>query len=107
MKMLRLCIVSMSMLGFCWLLGEANPGLSLLPSAYADVAGPVFKLRKPAKLHADAFGASEVLEVVWTGDRGVWLDKQGVWVQLRMKKTNHIGWIHYKYLMPASMNTGQ
>ncbi|MDX8397866.1 MAG: SH3 domain-containing protein [Mariprofundaceae bacterium] len=105
MKVIKLCIVSVSLFVCTMLLEVSDANISGLTEAYAEVAGPVFKLRKTAKLHAAGLGASNVLELVWEGDVCVWLDKQGKWIQVRMKKTSHIGWIYYKYLMPASMQT--
>ncbi|MBL4775627.1 MAG: SH3 domain-containing protein [Mariprofundus sp.] len=104
MIIIKRCVLILSLFSFCMLAGFAgDSNVSWVTEAQAGAEGPLFKLRKPAKLHVTALGASEVLEIVWTNATCVWLDKQGVWVQVRMQDTDHIGWIHYKYLMPASM----
>ncbi|TLS74195.1 SH3 domain-containing protein [Mariprofundus erugo] len=63
--------------------------------------GPLLKLSKSAKLHADASGSSRVLKIVGRGETGVWLDKVDVWVKLRMDRGGRTGWIHQSYLVPA------
>ncbi len=70
-----------------------------------SVSGPKLKLLKHAKLHVAASGPSEVREIVRKNSTGVWLDKQSVWVQIRMDKNGHVGWIHHSYLAPATINS--
>ena len=69
-----------------------------------SVSGPKLKLLKHAKLHIAASGPSEVREIVRKNSTGVWLDKESVWVQIRMDKNGHVGWIHHSYLAPAKIN---
>jgi len=85
----------------CALIDDAYPVFSPVAVAHAEADGPALKLKKAAKLHADPAGQSPVLEIVYANDIGVWLDKVGVWVQVRMKKNGRVGWIHYSYLKPA------
>jgi len=103
MRSMRLFILTVSLFSVGLLSEAIVPSLSPISVANAEVAGPVFKLKKAAKLHAGPSGPSAVLKVVWADATCVWLDKQGVWVQVRMKKSGRIGWIHHSYLKPASM----
>jgi len=105
MSVIKLAMVAVCMFVFGLLAEGIDSNISWVAEAHAEVEGPLFKLRKTAKLHVAALGASDVRELVWQGDVCVWLDKQGKWVQVRMQKTSHVGWIYYKYLRPASMQT--
>jgi len=106
MKTMRLLTITVSLFTFCALAGGTHPTFGLVSVANAEVEGPAFKLKKPAKLHVAASGPSKVSEIVMKNAVCIWLDKKDVWVQVRMKKTGHIGWIHHSYLAPASMATG-
>jgi len=101
MQMMRLLIMTVTLFSFGALAQIVHPAFSALPVANAAEDWPALKLRQPAKLHGDASGSSAVLETVWTHETCIWLDKRDVWVQVRMKKDGHIGWIHQSYLAPA------
>ena len=103
MRTMRLFILTVSLFSFGLLSEAVSPSFSTISVANAEVEGPVLKLKKAAKLHAGPSGPSATLEVVWTDAICIWLDKQGVWVQVRMKSSGRIGWIHHSYLRPASM----
>jgi len=102
MKTVKLLTISVSLFAFCALAGSIYPAMAPVSVASAEIAGPAFKLKKPAKLHVAASGSSRVLEIVMKNEIGIWLDKQGVWIQVRMKKSGRVGWIHHSYLAPAS-----
>ena len=105
MKTVRLLTISVGLFAFCALGVSIFPAMAPVSVASAEVAGPAFKLKKPAKLHAAASGPSRVLKIVMKNEIGIWLDKQGVWIQVRMQKSGSVGWIHHSYLAPASMKS--
>jgi len=102
MKITRLFIATAALFTFCVLAEGVNPAFAPVSVANAEAEGPALKLKKAAKLHVGPSGPSKVLEIAFKNDIGIWLDKEGPWVQLRMKKSGRIGWIHHSYLKPAT-----
>ncbi len=102
MNITRLIITAAVLFTFCVLAEGVNPSFAPISVANAEAEGPAFKLKKAAKLHVGPSGPSKVLEIAYKNESGIWMDKQGPWVQLRMKKNGRVGWIHHSYLKPAT-----
>lgn len=107
MNIMRLLMITVSLFSFSVLAGYIAPAAAPVAVAHADAEGPVLKLSKAAKLHAGPSGPSKVLEIVWANKSCIWLDKQDVWVQVRIRDNGHIGWIHHDYLKAASTVAGK
>jgi len=103
MRTTRLIVVAVAFFTFYALPDGLHPDFAPISVAYAEAEGPALKLKKAAKLHASPSGSSKVLEIAYENDIGIWLDKVGPWVQLRMKMNGRVGWIHHSYLKAASI----
>jgi len=101
MRITKLIVAAAALFTFCALVDDLYPAFAPVSVANAEAEGPALKLKKAAKLHAGPSGPSRVLEIVYVDAIGIWLDKDGVWVQLRMKKNGRVGWIHQSYLKAA------
>lgn len=101
MKTIKILIMAMTLFGFSALAALTQPAFAPVAVAKAAEDWPALKLKKPAKLHAAPSAPSAVIETVWKNNICIWLDKQDVWVKVRMKKDGHVGWIHQSYLAPA------
>ncbi|RLL51064.1 SH3 domain-containing protein [Mariprofundus sp. EBB-1] len=101
MKITRLMIAAAALFTVCALADGIYPAFAPVSVANAEAEGPALKLIKSAKLHVAASGPSHVSEIVYQDDVVIWLDKVDVWVQVRVKKNGHVGWIHHSYLKAA------
>ncbi len=102
MRTTRLIIAAAALFTFCVFAEGINPIFAPVAVANAEAEGPTLKLKKAAKLHVGPSGPSKVLEIVFKNEIGIWMDKEGPWVQMRMEKNGSVGWIHHNYLKPAT-----
>jgi len=107
MRTTKLIIAAVALFTFYALADGLHPAFAPVSVANAEAEGPALKLKKAAKLHVGPSGPSKVLEIAYKNDIGIWLDKVGPWVQLRMKKNGRVGWIHHSYLKAASIHSNQ
>jgi len=98
MHRVKIIFLAMAFIGLsaAALNGNFSTGVSVAQAAGQQ--GQLLKLMKPAKMHVDASGPSEVSEIAGKGAVATELERKDVWVRVRLQGNGHTGWIHHSYL---------